>query len=252
MDQSDQPAPQPSRPALPSAFALFGPSVEALKVNVGTIILLVLAPYLLMIVLLALLFAVFMAFNASTGTTNVALDIVLGLLAVGVYVAVIAFMVILSVGLIAAALKSAAGQRLSFSQAFVVGKHFGWRYLGLGLLVGLLILGGLILLIVPGIFMIKRYYLSSYYLIDHNLGIREAMRRSAADAKEFSGAIWGLLGVTILLSLAGVVPIIGGAISLVLGVMYLCAPAIRYLQIKQAKAHGHHAPAASIPAPAAS
>jgi len=81
--------------------------------------------------------------------------------------------------------------------------------------------------------MIRRYYLAPYAMIDRNCGIKEAMERSAAMSKPYSGSIWGIIGVMILISLVGIVPLIGWLASLILGMLYVVAPALRYQQLKR-------------------
>jgi len=100
------------------------------------------------------------------------------------------------------------------------------------LLSGLLIIGGLILFIVPGIIMFRRYYLAPYFVIDKNLGVREAMAQSAAASKPVSGYIYGLVGVGIVLGLPNIIPLVGPIIASALALVYSVAPALRYEEIK--------------------
>lgn len=99
-------------------------------------------------------------------------------------------------------------------------------------LAGLIVIGGFILLIVPGFFMIRRYYLVAYFVADKGLSPKEALKKCKEQSVKASGYIWGMFGVMILLSLTGIVPFIGGIISTILGIMYGVAPALRYLEIK--------------------
>ncbi len=101
------------------------------------------------------------------------------------------------------------------------------------LLAGVYILGGFLLFIIPGFFMLRRYYLTAYYVIDQDLSPTQAVKKCKEQSLKASGYVWGLLGVTLLLSLTGIVPIVGGLISGVLGLMYGVAPALRYLEIKK-------------------
>ena len=130
--------------------------------------------------------------------------------------------------------QSAKGVKMSFKETLDGCWPFFWRMLGLTLLRGLIIIVDFILLIVPGLFMWKRYMLAPYYLMDKNLGIRESLRRSAADSKPYANAIWGLIGVYVLIWLIGILPVIGYA-STIISILYCCAQALRYLQIKEAK-----------------
>jgi uncharacterized membrane protein len=95
-----------------------------------------------------------------------------------------------------------------------------------------LIIGvGFLLLIVPGLFLLRRYILAPYFLVDKELSINEALNQSAAFSKKYSGAVWGLIGVTILISLLGIIPVLGGIASAILGIAYYCAPALRYKEV---------------------
>ena len=125
---------------------------------------------------------------------------------------------------------------MSYKEALQTGRQFALRLVGLGLCAGVLILLGLLLFIVPGIFMYKRYILAPYYLIDKNLGVFEAMRQSTADSKEFSDPIWGLVGVTSLLAFVGLLPLIGFLTSIG-QLLYCFAPAKRYDEVQKALGH---------------
>lgn len=127
---------------------------------------------------------------------------------------------------------------VEFKQLFKDSRPYWAKLFGLGLLVGLSVVVGLILFIVPGLIMIRRYYLAAYFMMDKNLGIREAMRQSAAASKNVSGYIWGLLGVTFVLGLAGIIPLIGSLISTLLTAAYSVAPALRYQEIKNLATSG--------------
>jgi len=90
-----------------------------------------------------------------------------------------------------------------------------------------------LLLIVPGVIAIRRYFLAPYLMLDKDLSIREAMKQSAALSKPYSGSIWGIIGVIVLLSLPSIIPVIGWAVSFVLMLLYSVAPALRYQELKK-------------------
>jgi len=129
-------------------------------------------------------------------------------------------------------LKVAEGTQTDFGKLWKAVKHYGVRLIGLGFCVGILFVLGLILFIVPGLIVLRRYYLSPYYMIDKDLSITDAMRASAKDSIPFATSIWGVLGVTVLISLTSLIPLAGWLIALVLSVFYSVASAIRYQQIK--------------------
>ena len=132
-----------------------------------------------------------------------------------------------------ASLEATENKALDFQDLWQRVKKLGWRLVGLDILVGLYVIVGFFLLIIPGLIMVRRYFLAPYVMIDKNCGIKEAMERSASISKPYSGSIWGIVGVMILIGLVGVVPLIGGLASLVLGMLYTLAPALRYQQIKK-------------------
>ncbi|HXY18136.1 MAG TPA: hypothetical protein VEH48_01800 [Candidatus Nitrosopolaris sp.] len=132
-----------------------------------------------------------------------------------------------------AALQASEDKALDFRELWQVVKKIGWRLLGLYLLIALYVIVGFILLIIPGIIMIRRYFLAPYVMIDKNCGVTEAMELSAAMSKPYSGSIYGIIGVTILIGLIGIVPFIGSLASLIVGMLYVLAPALRYQQLKK-------------------
>ena len=132
----------------------------------------------------------------------------------------------------AAQLEAAQGRTPAFEKLWASVKELGFRMFGLYIVVSLVILVGLILLIIPGLFMIKRYFLSPYVMLDKKVGIREAMDKSAAISKPFS-AIWGIVLVMILYSLIAIIPLIGWLVSFILLMLYSAAPALRYQELKK-------------------
>ncbi len=208
-------APQP--PQFPAAFTLFKPSLQAIKLNIWTFVALLLAPFAGFIII---------GFINSTGTGASSSAAVI------LVIATVIFSLFVVPALTYVELQSAKGIQVSAGNALKVGMKYFWRFYGLGLWAGLMVLGGLILLIVPGIFMVKRYILSPYYLFDRDMKIRDAMRASKEDSKTYSRAIWDLMGVNSLLSVIGRYPPFA-IIAFVGQVAYYCAPAIRYTQIEK-------------------
>jgi uncharacterized membrane protein len=144
-----------------------------------------------------------------------------------------------------AQLEATEGKALHFVKLWAVVKELGWRMFGLYLLMGLYIFVGLILFIIPGLIMLRRYFLAPYVMLDTRCGITEAMERSAELSKPYSGYIWGMIGVMFLISLFNVVEGIGWMAAFVLGMLYSVAPALRYQELKEIhgpfrKQHIHH------------
>ncbi|HET9721749.1 MAG TPA: hypothetical protein VFP32_01840 [Candidatus Saccharimonadales bacterium] len=149
------------------------------------------------------------------------------------------FLIVLIIGTIATVMSQSAqldavrGQRLDFQDLWSVTKQLGLRMLGLYIVTAVIVVVGLILLVVPGVIFFRRYYLAPYAMLDKNLSIREALEESATLTKKNTGAIWGVIGVTVLISLISILPFIGGLIAFIFGCLYSIAPAMRYQQLKR-------------------
>ncbi len=225
--------------ALPSAFLLFSKSWEAVQRNLSVFGVLYIIPFISVI---ANTFnrpevkeSKTSAFSNGLfgGWSPLAIGAVIG---TGILIALIGLAIglIVQAMLAVAELESAQGQTLTLGKVWERARPLVLRLFGLSVVTGLIVFAGLILLIVPGMIFIRRYLLAPYYMIDRDVSISEALKLSAADSKKFAGAIWGLIGVTLLIALTGIVPVVGGLISFVLGLMYSVAPALRYQEIKQA------------------
>lgn len=132
-----------------------------------------------------------------------------------------------------AQLEASQRRRISFEQLWPVVQRRGWRLVGLYIVVSLVVFVGLLLLIIPGLIMIRRYFLAPYVMLDKDTGIRESMDQSAALSKINTGSIWGIIGVMFLIGMINLIPIIGGLVSFALGSLYSVAPALRYQQLKR-------------------
>lgn len=158
-------------------------------------------------------------------------------LAVGL--SVLWFLVIIFIGTVAqimsqkAQLEASRDNSFDFSHLWQNVKELGWRMLGLYIVMSVIILIGFALLIIPGLILLRRYFLAPYVMLDKKLGIREALDSSAALSKKNTGAIWGVIGVMFLIGLANIIPIIGGLAAFGLGCLYSVAPALRYQQLKK-------------------
>lgn len=119
------------------------------------------------------------------------------------------------------------------------GWRYSWRVAIYYLAFALLVTAGLILFIVPGLIAIRRYALGGYYIVDNNVTVAEAFRLSAVDSKPFSGAIWGVIGLQVLIYLAAaVVQSTFNYVGIILGQFITCSYifllVLRYREIKPA------------------
>jgi hypothetical protein len=149
------------------------------------------------------------------------------------------FVIILAAGTIAQIMSQAAQLRasqdheLDYRHLWQTVREQGWQLFGLYIVTALIILVGLILLIVPGLIFIRRYFLAPYVMIDKKLGIADSLSESAALTKVNTGSVWGVIGVMFLIGLLNILPYIGGLAAFGFGVLYSVAPALRYQQLKK-------------------
>lgn len=113
--------------------------------------------------------------------------------------------------------------------------HYFWRLYGLALIIGIIVVAGLIAFIIPGIFLYRRYALAPYYLVEQDTGIRAALRLSAQQSRPERNALWGVLGVTLAMSLAASVvadlPLIGLLLGPIVRLLYYFGLPLRQKEI---------------------
>jgi uncharacterized membrane protein len=112
-------------------------------------------------------------------------------------------MLIIRIGYTKIFLRMHDGENPKFVDIFKEYKTF-WRYLGVCILETLAVFGGLILLIIPGIFWAIRFSFASFIVVDTKMSPVKAMRESWAITK---GKFWKLFGfyfVMGLLNFAGI------------------------------------------------
>ncbi len=129
--------------------------------------------------------------------------------------------------------KTSQGKQVGIDEALTSGLKYFWRLLGLSIVFGFMFLIGLLLFIVPGIIVLRRYYLSFYYLVDKDLDIKTAMKKSAKASELNKGAIYGVIGVSLLFGLFGIFPGIGTIIGTILQFLYSVAPGLRYQEMRK-------------------
>lgn len=129
--------------------------------------------------------------------------------------------------------KASRGEEIKLKDALVNGLKYFIPLTALSLVVGAVILIGFLLLIVPGLIMTRRYYLSAYYLIDQNLSIKEAMQESANASKQNPMAIYGLVAISGAFIAVQIAPGFGLIAGSLLQFLYSVAPALRYQEMKK-------------------
>ena len=134
-----------------------------------------------------------------------------GLMAVRflVDVAVFVFQAFISLGLMRVYLALADGEKRPEVKDLFSSGPFLWRYVGASLVYLLIIVGGLILFIVPGIVWAIKYRLYGYFILDKNARAMESIRLAG---QATAGAKWNLF---LLILLVGLINLAG---IMVLGV----------------------------------
>jgi hypothetical protein len=130
-------------------------------------------------------------------------------------------------------LRAVQGQDTSLGRLYRDSFVFWPRIVGFSLLFALMVAVGLALLIIPGLIVLRRYILTPYFLIDEDIGIREAMQRSAAASKPISRHIWTMILIIFSFSGLGILcnkiwPEYGGFIPLLFPILYNFLPSLRY------------------------
>ena len=208
---------------LPGAFDLLKPSWNAVKLNLITLIEFIIIPILISLISGIVLYQHSSATSTVFNGTSIVIDL---------FTVVVSLM--FGPGLTYTLICGAKGRSIDFWPAFRVGLKFFWRYLGVSICTGFLILIGFICLIVPGIYMLRRYFLAQYFMMDRNLGVFAAMRASKDESKLFTGPVLRVVCVQALFGLMLAIPVLGWIAGAILSVMYYNAPAIRYEQITAA------------------
>lgn len=112
--------------------------------------------------------------------------------------------IIVSIGLIAIALKFLDNQNPKFEDLFSFRPYF-WKYLGASILTGLIIWVGLILFIIPGIYWALKFQFFGYFVVEQGRDPVEAMRMSSRITQSVK---WKLFGFGLILALINTVGVI--------------------------------------------
>ena len=96
-----------------------------------------------------------------------------------------------------------SGKKVEFMEIFRHGRYF-LRYFFASLFYGLIVGLGLVLFIIPGIYLAIKYFFVLTLLIDKDLKIGEAFTQSAILTKDVKWKILGFWGVSILVAILGV------------------------------------------------
>ncbi len=152
----------------------------------------------------------------------------------GAYLVLSIVSFIVSVGAARIMLHLARGEHASYSD-LIPPWNLAWKYFLLGLLLGLIVIGGLILLIIPGFYFAIRYSMSGYALID-GVGVTDSLRMSTKLTQDVKWHLVGFILIIVLLNIVGALLL--GVGLLVSTPVTMIAFAHVYLKLK-ARHHAH-------------
>ncbi|MBX4190666.1 hypothetical protein KW794_01120 [Candidatus Saccharibacteria bacterium] len=129
--------------------------------------------------------------------------------------------------------KAAKKTTVSFQEVWEAFKAVWLKLLAVEILTICIISLGLILLIIPGLYLLSRLAFSPLVLLDHNTGVIESLNRSWNMSKNHAWTVFITILFGLILSLPSVVPVVGEIIATVLTVAYSVALPLRYFEIKK-------------------
>lgn len=118
---------------------------------------------------------------------------------------------LLGIGLLQITLAFCDGKKPPLSLLFTDGGKYLWRTIGAYILYMLIVFGGFILLIIPGIIWMLKFSQAFYLIVDQDMGIMDSLKKSAEIT---AGVKWELLGLSILSTLINILGIIAFGIGL--------------------------------------
>jgi len=122
-----------------------------------------------------------------------------------------AISIFVGLGVTRIGLNLVSGRPAAVAMIFGEGSKF-WRAVGAGILYGLMVGVGLILLIVPGIYLALRYGQYHSAIVDKDMGIMESLNYSAAITENNKMPLLGLAILSFLIVLAGALVLLVGLI----------------------------------------
>lgn len=133
--------------------------------------------------------------------------------------------------------KVAGGKTPSVGECYNRGLPFWFKIVGFEIWFAILVAIGFILLIIPGLIMLRRYFFTPFYIISKNLPISQAMTASRRQTLPVSGWVWGMFGVVfafaVLSAIVTEVPFIGPILAALVSLIYFFGPALRWQEVKR-------------------
>jgi hypothetical protein len=225
------PAPAPE-PKFPSGYhsnplELIKPDLAGLKLNWGPYIVL-----LLLIIAAAILgvgLVIALTFAGIVVSAIAGVLVALALLILGIYA---------GPAFVHLKLAMARGEKMTLRQALADAPQLAWKLFFAQLLAGLAVLGGLILLVVPGLIFATWFSLVPYVVVNEGLTGTAALRRSRELVRHRFVDMVGIFALSWAANIFTIVPILGALVSIVASILLIPLVAIRYTQLHALKAAG--------------
>lgn len=216
---------------LTPSWSLVRPSIDLLKANIWQFLYLSFLPGLL----LSVGFVIMGRSNPEAVAT-----VSSGRQVAGTILAVVAglWALLTYPGYVMMQLRAIRNQQVSIMENFKYGLGRLLPLIAMLVVLCVAILGGFMLLIVPGLLLLRGFYLAPYYLVERKLGPIAALKQSYQDSRPVTAWIWGLLGVIfcfgIVSGVLSAIPVIGAILSAAIGSLYSFAVPIRYTEVSAA------------------
>ncbi len=131
-------------------------------------------------------------------------------------------------------LSAGRGVKIPWKESLPNSVSKSWGLFLTSLLAGIIILGGLIAFVVPGVFFALWYSQAGYVVVDEGITGMKALQRSKFLVRKRLVDTFGLNSMLqIMLQLIGVIPFVGSFGSFIISLVTMPLLPIRYLQLKQ-------------------
>lgn len=169
----------------------------------------------------------------AAAVSKTVVSVLMFIIGVALLLALIVMTMVVQAGFLAYAIETVKGNQLEFKAAFAIAKRKAAGLFGLMVLVSLIILGGFLLLIIPGFIFMYWYWMAPYVYMDNDVSISAALKESKRLAKGKFAEVVGLAAASMIFQVATAVPFFGYLVSLVLTPVSLMAFGYRYTSAKQ-------------------
>ena len=173
---------------------------------------------------------------ASNGTrkSNASIALVYFAIYILVFLVTTVFQVVTGIGLTRIQLDAVDGKKLNFAELFDAQSIF-WNYLWTTVVYSLIVLGGLLLLVVPGVIWAIKYQFAITLVVDKKMGLNEALKTSGRITKGHKGWLFGLTILIGLMQLATIFTLFIGLIVTVPLAYIIYIVVYRYLESFETK-----------------